>query len=494
MANWVLPFIMTMVYTIFTIVIGVLPGRKMDMTKHENWGVAGNTMGPLVLFFLLGGSQISAYTFMGAPGWAYSKGVGILYVSVYLALMQLVGYLINPRIVHLAKEEKIMTQPEAFGIRYESRFVRALGCFAGSITMVCYAVVQVVGCGYIINVMSGDNIPVWLAEVLILIVIFSYVYVSGLASVGWVSIMQGVVMFIIAILAAVVLCHQYTGDYLWTATFEKIMEVSPEHLTLPGAAGDFSPMFWTTSILITVVSVWPNFWIAASGGKTEEDARKATTLVPLYQLVMIPMMVVGFVCVFALTDYTGPVDKAGLTLALNSLPWPLVGLLGAGTLAAAQSSCAPLFQALAFSWTNDVFVPYGLVKDENKAKVQRYMLIPFMFLIVLPLSITNPSTLVQILLMGYGFLGQIFPMVMGVFVWPRSTKYGAVAGLVVGIIIVGLFSFVWPNPLDIHAGIWGLIFNIPIHIIVSLMTKPESKATMKRFFTKDILDELYVEE
>ncbi len=40
MANWVLPFIMTMVYTVFTIVIGVLPGRKMDMTKHENWGVA----------------------------------------------------------------------------------------------------------------------------------------------------------------------------------------------------------------------------------------------------------------------------------------------------------------------------------------------------------------------------------------------------------------------------------------------------------------------
>ena len=95
--------------------------------------------------------------------------------------------------------------------------------------------------------------------------------------------------------------------------------------------------------------------------------------------------------------------------------------------------------------------------------------------------------------MGYGFLGQIFPMVMGVFVWPRSTKYGAVAGLVVGIIVVGLFSFVWPNPLDIHAGIWGLIFNIPIHIIVSLMTKLESKATMKRFFTKDILDELYEE-
>lgn len=67
MENWILPFIITVIYTIFTIVIGILPGRKMDMTQHKNWGVAGATMGPLMLFFMLGGSQISAYTFMGCP-------------------------------------------------------------------------------------------------------------------------------------------------------------------------------------------------------------------------------------------------------------------------------------------------------------------------------------------------------------------------------------------------------------------------------------------
>lgn len=269
------------------------------------------------------------------------------------------------------------------------------------------------------------------------------------------------------------------------------MEVSPQHLTLPGAGGDFSPMLWSTSILITVVSVWPSVWIAAAGGTSEDDTRKATTLIPLYQLVMVPMMIVGFICVFAVSNYTGAVDKVGLTLALEALPWPLVGLLGAGTLAAAQSSCAPLFQALAVSWTNDVFIPYGIVKEKSKGKAQRYMLIPFMFLIVLPLSIVNPSTLVQILLIGYGFLGQVFPMILGVFAWPRSTKYGAVFGVIAGILVVALFSFVWPNPLDIHAGIWGLAVNLIIHIIISLMTQPESKATMERFFDEDIMKELY---
>lgn len=261
------------------------------------------------------------------------------------------------RIIRLSRKSNILTQSEAFGVRYESRFVRAFATFAGSLTMVCYAVVQVVGCGYIINVMSGGHIPMWLAEILILIAVFSYVYSSGLASVGWVSIMQGLLMFVIAIIAAFYLCYKFTGDWTWFTTFEKIAEVSPAHLTLPGPTGTWTTAFWSTSILITTVSVWPNFWMAATGGKTEEDARKATTLVPLYQLVMIPMMVVGFVCIFAMKNYTGAMDKVGLTLALESMPWPLVGLMGAGTLAAAQSSCAPLFQCLAFSWTNDVFVP-----------------------------------------------------------------------------------------------------------------------------------------
>lgn len=493
MEHWILPFAITVIYTAFTIYIGILPGRKMDMTQHKNWGVAGGSMGPLMLFFMLGGSQISAYTFMGAPGTAWSNGVGILYVSVYLALMQLIGYLINPRIIRLAKRSNILTQSEAFGVRYESKFVRAFATFAGSLTMVCYAVVQVVGCGYIVNVMSGGHIPMWLAEVIILICVFSYVYSSGLASVGWVSVLQGVLMFVIAIIAACFLCYKFTGDWTWFATFEKIAQVSPRHLTLPGANGGFPPAFWSTSILITTASVWPNFWMAATGGKTEDDARRATTLVPLYQLVMIPMMVVGFVCVFAMQGYDGPMDKVGLTLALDSMPWPLVGLMGAGTLAAAQSSCAPLFQCLAFSWTNDVFVPYGLVKDENKGKVQRWMLVPIMFAVILPLAIINPSNLVNILNVGYGFLGQIFPLILGVFAWPRSTKVGVCSGLAVGLAITILFTFVWVHPLGIHAGIWGLMFNLPISILVSLVTKPAKRETLDRFFEPELLAKAYGE-
>lgn len=493
MENWVLPFIITIAYTVAAVILGSSAKGNLDMSKLNNWGVSGNTMGFIVMFFLIGAGQVSAFTFMGAPGWALSKGVAAFYVVVYLALMNFTIYLVNPRICQLAIDHKITTQAEAFGRRYESTGVRGLTVIAGSIALIAYAEVQIVGCGYVLNIMSGGHLPVWAAEVIILLAIFIYVFRSGIRAVGWTNVMQGILMFIIAFAVGLTLCYIFTGSVYWDNAFEKLMTYSPEHLTLPGAQNNYDTVYWSTSILVCVISIWPSFWIMAASGKDPDSTRKGTSYVPIYQLVMIPMIVVGFICIFAMPDYAGAPDKGALTLALEVLPWWLVGLLGAGTLAAAQSSCEPLFQALAFTWTHDFFGPIFKLSEEKQGKIQRWLLIPFMFGIVLPLAITNPAQLVNILLIGYGFLAQIFPLALGLWVWPRSTKQGAVIGMLVGVVITGLFT--WgpaPNYMSIHAGLWGLIVNVILHIIISLGTKPNSRATIEMFFPKNITDKLYI--
>ena len=113
------------------------------------------------------------------------------------------------------------------------------------------------------------------------------------------------------------------------------------------------------------------------------------------------------------------------------------------------------------------------------------------FLVAYPLALTNPAELVYILLVAYGFIGQLFPCMLGVFCWPRATKAGAIAGLVAGVIVVALCNFVWSNPCNIHAGIWGLMINFPVFIIVSLCTEPASEDTLRKFFPAYIMDMLY---
>jgi len=103
-------------------------------------------------------------------------------------------------------------------------------------------------------------------------------------------------------------------------------------LTLPGNKGDFTNTYWTTAILVSTFSFWPNNWIAAAGAKSPDALRKSASLLPsFYLLSMFPMIIVGFLCIIGLKGETVPMDQAGLILAMKYVPWPIAGLLGAGT-------------------------------------------------------------------------------------------------------------------------------------------------------------------
>lgn len=493
LANWVLPFIITITYTVTAVILGISAKGKLDMKIVENWSVSGNTLGLFVMVFLIGAGNISAFTFMGAPGWGYAKGVAGFYVLVYLCLMAFTGYIVNPRINMLVKKDKMITQAEAMGVRYESKFLRALSAFVGGLGLIGLSLVQVIGCGYILNIMSGGHIPVWAGQIIIVVAIFSYVYTSGLKAIGWTNVVQGILMFTIAFLVGGILMIKTNGSLSLEAVFTQVASVSPAHLTLPGALGDMPPRFWTTAILISVVTFWPSYWTAASGAKSPDAIRKSILLTPAFYLIMVPMIVVGFICVYAFPEYSGPMDKAAITYALNELPWWVSGLLGAGVLAASQSTVEMHYHTTALTLSHDLVMPYAKNKSpEREGKVQRLMLIPVMFGLSLPLAIYNPANLVYIYLVAYGFVGQLFPLFIGLFMWPRSTKAGAIAGLLVGVAVVTYCNFAMPNPLGIHAGIWGMLFNLPVHVIVSLLTKPSSENTLKKFFSEQVMDRLYI--
>ena len=81
------PLVITLCYTLVACILGFSAKGRLDMSKVENWSSSGNTMGLIVMVFLTGAGNVSAYTFLGAPGWAYSKGVAALYVVVYLGFI-----------------------------------------------------------------------------------------------------------------------------------------------------------------------------------------------------------------------------------------------------------------------------------------------------------------------------------------------------------------------------------------------------------------------
>ena len=80
------------------------------------------------------------------------------------------------------------------------------------------------------------------------------------------------------------------------------------------------------------------------------------------------------------------------------------------------------------------------------------------------------------------FCVQLFPAILGMFFWKRATKTGAAVGLAAGLILSILFSRTWPNPLGIHAGIWGLALNVVLFVVLSLLTSPPPKEIVNEYF------------
>ncbi|WP_227378975.1 hypothetical protein [Haladaptatus halobius] len=60
---------------------------------------------------------------------------------------------------------------------------------------------------------------------------------------------------------------------------------------------------------------------------------------------------------------------------------------------------------------------------------------------------------------------------LGALYLPRATREGALAGLFAGASVTVLFTFFVASPLQLHAGLWGLLATTAVFIPVSLVTE-----------------------
>lgn len=487
--NWLVPFLITISYVAVAVFIGLKAGQGREMSRVEEWAVAGRGLGMFVSFFLVGAGGISAYTFLGAPGWAYDRGVPVLYVVVYLTYMAIMFWYFGPRVWEIGTRFGHVTQAEAIADRYESRILGAIVSLVSSVGVLAYAVLQAMGSGYIVHVMSGGNIPYPVSVIIILIAISIYVHQSGLRAVAMTNVMQGILMFIVAWLVGLAAAQKFTGEIWFHRVFEAVRSISPEHLTLPGKLGDWNYAFWTTSILVSVFSIWPTHWVWWLGARSKDSLRRSMALLPAYYVVILPMLAVGFIAIQQIHEIQRS-DTVAIQLALQHLGPVLTGLLGAGTLAAAMSSMEPCLHVTSLSYTRDIIQAFFKISDDEVTRIARWLVILLMGFIIAPFAIAEPASLVYILLVGYGFTAQTFPAIVGMFLWPRATKDGVLWGVVSGAIVTTVCSILWPHPFGVHGGIWGLVVNTIVFFVVSLLTRPASRSTIERFFP-DMAERIY---
>ncbi len=164
----------------------------------------------------------------------------------------------------------------------------------------------------------------------------------------------------------------------------------------------------------------------------------------------------------------------------------LVGLLAICALAAMQSTGAAYMSTASGMLTRDVVKRY-IVKDMSETGQTFWGRITVLIVVGSALIFASlvPGAIVMLGALATSFGFMMYPPLIATLYWPWLTREGIVTGLICGIIAVLLtfrFDFGLPwgyNPLTIFAAGWGILFNLPVAILVSLFTQPE-KAEFNR--------------
>ena len=108
MQDWQIALVMMIGYLVIALIIGMMAGLGRGGSISE-YAVAGRTLGFVVTAFLMGGAVFSAFSFLGAPGWAFTQGAPAFYIIVYVAFGIFPWYFIGPKIGKIGKKLNLFT-------------------------------------------------------------------------------------------------------------------------------------------------------------------------------------------------------------------------------------------------------------------------------------------------------------------------------------------------------------------------------------------------
>jgi len=499
MKDWMVVTAITSAYLLMVLIIGIKARRKETGTSLDSYIADGRSIGLFVLFFIMGAEIFSAFAFLGGPGWTYSKGAPGLYIIGYLGLGLIPLWVLGPKTARLGKKYGYLTQAELVSARFQSKGLSALMAIISVGAFIPYLTIQIKGAGFLVDASTGGNIPFWLGSLIAFIVVAVYVFTSGLRGIGWTNVVQGIVMIAVAWIIGLAIPYKFYGGV--TNMFHQIAAQAPDYLTLPGHHHAMSFAAFSSALVVSVIglSMWPHIFSKSYSANSEKTLKKTIILYPLYGYILIPIFFVGFAGILVFAGH--PLKQSDTVLVklierANFSPW-LIGILLSGALAAAMSTGANLAHTAASVIVRDFYVKLFKTKLKERSLVMmtRILVLTISLLSYL-LALYSPSSLVSLLLIAYGGVVQFFPIIVAAFFWRRVTKAGAYAGLISGTLVMVYYSFFAPPLFDIHAGILGLIVNVVVLFVVSLLTQPMPETHINQFIedSKIPLDQIKPEE
>lgn len=182
------------------------------------------------------------------------------------------------------------------------------------------------------------------------------------------------------------------------------------------------------------------------------------------------------------------------TPEIAGLPYVISGMVAAGGLAAALSTSEGLLLSITSALSHDIY--FKMLRPDASSSwrliVSKSVMVT-VAIIAAAIAVQRPATLVDMVAWAFSLAGAaLFPaLVLGIF-WPRANRQGAIAGIVIGLLLtlyyiarVSFDSIPWLGWYGIGmdpwfgidaaaAGVFGVPVGFVVNVLVSLLTAPPS--------------------
>lgn len=473
-----------LVYIAGMLLIGFVAYRAT--TSFDDYILGGRRLGSFVTALSAGASDMSGWLLMGLPGAVFVSGLSQSWIAIGLTL----GAYLNWRIVagrlrvHTEINSNALTLPDYFGARFDdkSRLLKIISAIVILVFFTIYCASGIVAGGRLFE--STFNIDysqaIWLGAAATII----YTFIGGFLAVSWTDTVQASLM-VFALVLTPVMVIVAAGGFDSSLVVIKAQHALHTHLfkgigiiTILSALGWGLGYFGQPHILAR--------FMAASSHHALHNARRIGMTWMVFCLG--GAVAVGF---FGVAYFAEHPAQAGEVMANSERvfielakylfnPW-LAGILLSAILAAVMStlSCQLLVSSSAI--TEDLYKAFLRPDASQKELVWVGRMMVLVIALISIAIAQNPNNKILVLVSNAwaGFGAAFGPVVLISVLWPRMTRNGAFAGMLIGAITV----LVWMNYqwLGLYEIIPGFIFASIGIVVVSLLDKPPAASIQTRF-------------
>ncbi len=482
-------------YLLFVLYLGIKFSKGNKTT--EDYYLGGRKLGPIVTAMSAEASDMSSWLLLGIPGLAYAGGFADpFWTSLGLAVGTYLNWLIvAARLRKYSEINGSATVPAFFSNRFgdDKNILSLISAIVIIIFFVPYTASGFSACGKLFKSLFG--LDYMTSMIVFALVIIAYTALGGFLAASTSDLVQSIIM---TIALATILFYGASQAGGWGAVFDNAkslqgyLDLNNTHLMETSSSAPYNTLTKISTL------AWglgyfgmPHILLRFMAIEKKEKLTISRRIASIWVVIaMFSAIIIGLVAramtaegvMPVLDDPETAIIKISDILSRHGIFTACVaGLILAGILAATMSTADSQLLAAASSASDDICKKmfFKDMSEKTSMLIARGAVI-VMSIIALVIASNPDSSVFQIVSFAWAGFGAAFgPLMLLALFWKRTNKYGALAGMISG----GVMIFVWKFLVRPLGGVWniyellpGFIVSLVFIVVVSLITPaPEGK-------------------